>query len=879
MLVFSLESHAELDVNSNAMSDIWERQYFGGQVFPDIVGYGPQDDPDGDTRSNADEARTGTDPFKGDSPDGFLAPELTHEQSSGVFIISWPSKAGKVYQLEACSDLLPGTWMPIGPPRLGDGLPFTDILQNETSNSSVPPHFFYRIAVGDIDTDLDDLTNFEEGVLGFNPQSSDSNDDGIPDIEELDHDNDGVPDFIDPDYRPAGNGQDSLRIKWARTPGFQFAAFNLNLSSGNILDLSDNGTVLVGEGNSYTVVDRNRVPHTYARGIHGFFDAGYFGSITEALIDDSVFGMSMEYQGQEYDLWDPVTDTKVPFSSLGYDDLIVDGRSGIHIETNRTEQNEAQTIAGTQVLPLAGSQASDGFRIETNKNIISSNGYWIYDAQASSHGQRIALPEPASGNSARLVRRRKGSNTLENWTLVAGQNGLTFSNEAGPFVQTTVTCPEGEHSLGVARQGWLATRKQIWSFEKWRPLKRHLDSMVLNDAEMRCILDTGLAVAELTAPNEQPAQPDLVSKCLLMPIMVEAKPLVLTEDDDEESTPFDPERLARGVDSISMLAIGGDAKTKQIWVMAPIGGSVTDVCFHTAATGQNTITLTGGPQVAFTPDTLSAGETDVQITGIGTTTMDVSIPITITGNRAATNQPLHAKAMKKRTVKVALHEVHGVDEHNLETEPFFMPDAEKLEIFLNKVFGPQVNVNFEVVPFVEDGPQGNGLDFDLGVNDLKLRLDSPQEVTAATQNAKTGVAGSDFNIDVWVIGGGVALEKPVGIMYERLFGYAFPSGSRIIVDGDMNGPDEIPDGSQTHHLYFTIAHEIGHIMTSDVKHPGEALYQSALNWDGRHDPYLKNRLMCPGEHINHAEPEVCLIKGEWDRIEAWLHSTIDPPEQ
>jgi hypothetical protein len=78
----------------------------------------------------------------------------------------------------------------------------------------------------------------------------------------------------------------------------------------------------------------------------------------------------------------------------------------------------------------------------------------------------------------------------------------------------------------------------------------------------------------------------------------------------------------------------------------------------------------------------------------------------------------------------------------------------------------------------------------------------------------------------------------------------------------------------SHHLHFTIAHEIGHVMTAD-SHPGELNYRSELEWGGGQDPNLRRRLMGSGASVDHAHPEVCLIKKEWDRIEAWLKHEED----
>ncbi len=62
-------------------------------------------------------------------------------------------------------------------------------------------------------------------------------------------------------------------------------------------------------------------------------------------------------------------------------------------------------------------------------------------------------------------------------------------------------------------------------------------------------------------------------------------------------------------------------------------------------------------------------------------------------------------------------------------------------------------------------------------------------------------------------------------------------------------------------------------------HPSEGGYQLEMEWPARTDPYLRQRLMCPGGKANHASPGSTLIKKEWDLIEEWLHENVDPKLQ
>jgi hypothetical protein len=184
-ILISPAAHAILDTNSNGMSDLWEKQFNNDQLFPNTAPCQLSADPDGDGWNNANEAEAGTNPFDPNPPGGGVTPSIVQEQAPGAFTLTWPSLPGKIYQLQASSALTQGTWIDIGLPRRGDGELMEELLQNETTNGSTPPKFFFRVAINDIDEDGDGLTNAEEHALGTNPEASDSDSDGLGDHAEM----------------------------------------------------------------------------------------------------------------------------------------------------------------------------------------------------------------------------------------------------------------------------------------------------------------------------------------------------------------------------------------------------------------------------------------------------------------------------------------------------------------------------------------------------------------------------------------------------------------------------------------------------------------------------------------------------------------------
>jgi hypothetical protein len=530
---------------------------------------------------------------------------------------------------------------------------------------------------------------------------------------------------------------------------------------------------------------------------------------------------------------------------------------------------ESNTYGGADAGPL----------VEANGNVATSLGYWRLTGQA--YGNALPLPESHSTESSSATLEQttpaQGSTpaATHTWNLVPGTSALLIAKDTGLFEKSKITWSTGQIPVGATRDGWMATRNELWNFNRWTPLRRHFSDMQPSGAELLYLLDTGLGVAELETPSiENP--PSVTKTYLVMAMSADGVPAA--------NNPSNPESLALGVDRISMLAEGGNGRVAQTWIMVPNNGGSTAVRFRSPATAINTLTLSGGSDLAFTPAVLNSGDVTVQIAGSAEATEDFDIDLIKTGNRHAATSPVKVKAMKHRTVKVALHKVYSVDINETTVAPVYMPTESELETYLNQVYGPQVNVTFDVLPVMEEGTASAGIDFDLppglGHGDDMLDIDDALELAAATPRPQAGPAdpNPNANIDVWVIGGDVSLafSKTSSSKKYLAYGYQPPNTTKVIVDGNVVRNHQpptggVPAGKELAHLLHTIAHEIGHLMTNDV-HPGEAGYKSVLQWEGDKDPYLRKRLMCPGELDDDSNPGTCLIKKEWDRIEAWLRN-------
>jgi hypothetical protein len=193
-IILTHTANAIIDVNSNGVSDLWEKTYNLGSLF---TNFAPLADPDGDDWTNATEAISGTDPFNANTPTGILRPQII--QSPAVYVtgtngepeiftpaavsITWPTFAGKQYTLFTSVDLSQGSWLAIDneTPRIGTTAPMGNAFPISQPDGSSPPAMFYRLAINDADSDGDTLTNHEEAQLQTDPFSIDTDLDGLPD--------------------------------------------------------------------------------------------------------------------------------------------------------------------------------------------------------------------------------------------------------------------------------------------------------------------------------------------------------------------------------------------------------------------------------------------------------------------------------------------------------------------------------------------------------------------------------------------------------------------------------------------------------------------------------------------------------------------------
>ncbi|MEO7319106.1 MAG: DUF1800 family protein, partial [Chthoniobacteraceae bacterium] len=151
-LLTAASSAYALDQNGNQQSDVWE-------MIHGASGLAAADDADGDGWSNSSESAAGTNPFDGGSFPSLL---LASQQGSALNF-SWVGLAGKKYSLFTNPDLL-GAWTLAAPAVTGQG--GTTHLQVSLCGGG---QRFFRLNIGDQDSDGDGINDWEERAIGFDP--------------------------------------------------------------------------------------------------------------------------------------------------------------------------------------------------------------------------------------------------------------------------------------------------------------------------------------------------------------------------------------------------------------------------------------------------------------------------------------------------------------------------------------------------------------------------------------------------------------------------------------------------------------------------------------------------------------------------------------
>ncbi len=773
-----------------------------------------------------------------------------------------------------------------------------------------------------LDTDLDgtpDWMEFEmqgaaaDGLRG-DAFLSDTNHNGIPDGDELDFDEDGVADAMD-------IGKDDATATFLIGTLPRYALFPITNAEpttawpfpiqmndkGNVLYA--NGTWKAGKWTPLTLQVNGSIENASARGINDF------DQILGIGYDHAASAFPDYFLGRLTCYWPSPTDpplivekndsglirahfldtpaqgsTTSPFHLDSGPILANDG--GFYSQTYQLKEDRSgwdYKHHSRWKLPSVGQPATESQVLRGTRLSSDSSGYalrWGYDEALtnpkglilfSSSSSSYSYPCPFAPTNVSVLPNKKEKQLLAMSMDKDVPAQVRYGNawHAGTLYSQAIDITPDGVAIGKAPEGKASS---ILINGKWTENDKYAPGLTGGWKTGISLLDTtpgGWVLAK-----HQPAS-GAAQFGALLPIRLNGVDPEYTPPTVEagQPVPEPPDFFAGGVDHLTARAEGGAGYVPELWIMAPMAGS-TNVRWKSPMNAACKL-KPECDKAAFTPLEITASTSTVQVSGnalqanedASATDFPASLKL---GDalQASSSIPIRVKRMKKRTVNVALHHVYSVDANGQSALPFYQPTKTDLEPYLNKVFGPQVNVNFTVSdPFVE-GSATAGINFD-GSNNGKLDTNNENEVSTATPNVKRGSAGTQYQIEIWVIGGGKKLNFPAGFGAE-LYGWTNKLRTKILIDGNQATWDSIPNNGQMNAMMHTFAHEIGHVMIGGNGHPSEGGYELEMEWPTRTDPYLRQRLMCPGGKANHASPGSTLIKREWDLIDDWLHKNVDP---
>lgn len=288
----------------------------------------------------------------------------------------------------------------------------------------------------------------------------------------------------------------------------------------------------------------------------------------------------------------------------------------------------------------------------------------------------------------------------------------------------------------------------------------------------------------------------------------------------------------------------------------------------------------------------------------------VAVPSDTTQGRQSVFTPIANLSVKPR--KVIRLNFHPLDfhihyrkgkelSHIHRSELKSIPEREKLESYLNRVYGPQCNVWFEVsvskkeivtlateTPSTSE-PPGHATDDQLiamkgcDLGGYKDEFTSEEDAILAKfkyNNARLNVyfipetyEGAAFS---------VRIKDANGLWVGKARAYGYAQGDVKTDEGDeVKGTIFMTEATGTafsqEHI---LAHEVGHII-GNLPHP-EVAKESIRTPTLGQGPFcflpgtdLRDRLMAGAEHYNRATGSPLLVKCEWDAIQAWIALNVD----
>jgi hypothetical protein len=764
-----------------------------------------------------------------------------------------------------------------------------------TAGSSVAlPAKFFRIKVDPtLDTDSDGSPDWAEfqiaqnpntptgnGNASGNPFDPDSNHDGIPDGDQLDTDQDGTPDAKDSDP-----SDDTNFFPLGSIPRYAFFPVE-NATGGDtssweeVLQINDRGRVLYRNGTWSAGV---WTPLNDPTGGSG----GYpLRAVAYAINDNDVIIGKGCYQIGLYNMLYYWTSPQA-----------------IPLSVQKTP-NRDEAYASDFVYPYLSAHDL------TRKTFLSNDGIftgitrqWVADTKGQFYEKFLqystwTLPT--------------GTNNLSNETPNAGKMqfhrspGLSWNHDLdSPTVGKVFTpaalpdLPFEPYQVYSTPNGFLALpyphltlTPKLYTHGVWKDAKLYQDAGDMSadgtaikrslDGLIASILHNGKwtefkrttpgltgtwTTANVTLSNTTPngwilAQRNRTDEtpkggtAVMLPLKVEGR---YTDSHGDAQT------TAVGVDDFSIGSdTPGSTVADRIWIMAP-QGDFKKIIKVKAPLNTDTSLKMKADNVQFNNQTSVSMTSPLTAITLGASNAAASgqetlAELTLGPEGSAVtclSKPIGLKIMKARTIELTIYKVTKIYGSGTEmpVDPDILPTSEQISNYLKDLYRPQINTVFKVN--LVDAP-------------LKVRWDlntnwtfdyTGSEATGFEEQAIINAIPPDqvpYDIRIFLVANGL----PLGTNFS-FNGVTSISQATCWIHGSKRGSKK-----DTLYQLHAMAHEIGHVIIG-AGHPDDG---PGRNLGPAELPGTKHtlRLMCSGENLNNSSR--LIVKGEWDKADAWLKS-------